>query len=67
MENVKIFIFFLTIDKTFCAKVVTTNGFALNRAKSLQIYFFCVKRPVKKKKKKKKKKKRLSERCQKEM
>ena len=26
--------------KTFCAKVVTTNGFALNRDKSSQIYFF---------------------------
>ena len=33
-----------------------TNGFALNHDKSLQIYFFCVKRQAKK---------RLSERCRK--
>ena len=33
------------------------NGFALNHDKSLQIYFFCVKRQAKKKKKKKKTKK----------
>ena len=32
-----------------------TNGFVLNFAKSLQIYFFCVKQKKKKKKKKKKK------------
>ena len=31
-----------------------TNGCALNHDKSLQIYFFCVKRKAKKKKKKKK-------------
>ena len=31
----------------FCASVVTTNGFALNRDKNLQIYFFCVKSPAK--------------------
>ena len=34
-------------NKTFCAWVVTTNGFALNHNKSLQIYFFCVKRQAK--------------------
>ena len=28
-------------------KVVTTNGFALNHDKNLQIYFFCVKRQAK--------------------
>ena len=41
----KIFDFLKAIDwnKTFCAKVVMTNGFALNHDKSLQIYFFCVK------------------------
>ena len=37
--------------------MVTTNSFALNDDKCLQIYFFCVKRQAKKKKKKKKKKK----------
>ena len=42
-------------DKTFCAYLVTTNGFALNHGNSLQIYFFCVKCQTKKKKKKKKK------------
>ena len=34
-------------NKTFCAQVVTTNGFALNQDKSLQIFFFCVKRQAK--------------------
>ena len=33
--------------KSFCAKVVTTNGFAVNNDKSLQIYFICVKRQAK--------------------
>ena len=42
----------------FCAKVVTTNGFALNHDEGLQIYFFCLKRQTKKKKKQKKKKKK---------
>ena len=48
-EKVKIFDFLKAIDwnKTFCAKLVTTNGFALNQDKSLQIYFFCVKRQAK--------------------
>ena len=40
----------------FSAKVVTTNGFALNHDEGLQIYFFCLKRQTKKKKKKEKKK-----------
>ena len=40
--------------KSFGASVVTTNGFALNHDKSLQIFFFCVKAPGKK---------RLSKRC----
>ena len=45
-EKVKIFDFLKTNDynKTFCALVATTNCFALNHDKSLQIYFFCVKR-----------------------
>ena len=34
-----------------------TNGSTLNHDKSLQIYFFCVKRKAKRTKKKKKKKK----------
>ena len=34
-------------NKSFCAYVVTTNGFALNHDKSLQIVFFCVKRQAK--------------------
>ena len=38
--------------------VVTTNGFALNQAKILQIYSFCVERQQKEKIKKKKKKKK---------
>ena len=44
-EKVKIFNFLKTNDynKSFCAGVVTTNGFALNNDKSLQIHFFCVK------------------------
>ena len=29
-------------NKIFTAQVVTTNGFALNHDKSLQIYFLCV-------------------------
>ena len=42
-----------------CTEVGTTNGFALNHDKSLQIYFLCfVKRQAKKKTKKKKKKKK---------
>ena len=49
MGKVKIFDFLKTNgwNKTFCAEVVTTNGFALNLDKSLQIYFFCVKRQAK--------------------
>ena len=39
----KICHFFKIINKTYCAKVVTTNSFALNFTKSLQIYFFFVK------------------------
>ena len=35
------------MKKTFCAWVVTTNDFALNHAKSLQVYF-CVKSQAKK-------------------
>ena len=31
----------------FYTLVVTTNGFALNHDKNLQIYFFCVKRQAK--------------------
>ena len=34
-------------NKTFCALVVMKNGFALNHYKSLQIYFFYVKRRAK--------------------
>ena len=45
----------MTRIKPFYAKVGTLNGFALNRYKSVQIYFFCVKHKAKKKKKKKKK------------
>ena len=33
--------------KTVCALVVTANGFILKLDKSLQIYFFCVKRQAK--------------------
>ena len=45
-EKVKIFYFLKTIDKNkfFRAWVIKTNGFAFNHDKSLQIYFFCVKR-----------------------
>ena len=42
------------IKVLFCAQVFTTQGFALNHDKLLQIYFFCVNRQAKKKKKKKK-------------
>ena len=53
----RIFDFFINDDKNkpFYAQVVTTNSFALNQDKSLQIYFFLVKQAKKKKKKKKKK------------
>ena len=37
----------MTRIKLFCAKVVTTNGFALNHDKSLQINFICVKHQAK--------------------
>ena len=45
----KIFDFLKTNDynKSVCAGVVTTNGFALNNDKSLQIHCFCVKRQAK--------------------
>ena len=33
----------MTRIKHFCALVVTTNGFALNHDKNLQINFICVK------------------------
>ena len=48
-EKVKILDFLKTTDynKNFCAQVVTTNGFALNHDKSLQIYYFCLKRRAK--------------------
>ena len=48
-EKGKIFDFLKTNDqnKTFCAYVVKTNGFALSHDKSLQIYFFFVKRQAK--------------------
>ena len=48
-EKVKILDVLKTIDynKTFCTQVVTTNSFALNHDKSLQIYFFCLKRQAK--------------------
>ena len=54
----KIFYLLKTHDwnKTFCALVVKTYGFALNHDKGLQIYFFCVSA---------KQKKRLPERCRK--
>ena len=44
-EKVKIFDILKTDDKKkiFGAQVVTTNGFALNHNKILQIFFFCVK------------------------
>ena len=44
--------------KFFRAFVFTTKTFALNHDKSLEMYFFCVKRQAKKQKKKKKKKKK---------
>ena len=50
-EKVKIFVLkHSVLNKAFCAYmyVVTTNVFALNLDKSLQIYFFCVKRQAKK-------------------
>ena len=34
-------------NKTFCTKIVSTNGIALNHDKSLQIYLFCVKHQAK--------------------
>ena len=42
----KIFDFFKNqwLESNFWAYVVTTNGFALNNDKSLQIYFFCVRK-----------------------
>ena len=45
----KYLILFKTNDcnKSFCAWVVTTNSFALNHDKSLQIHCFCVKRQTK--------------------
>ena len=50
MKKVKIFEFLLkpmTRVTLFCAWLVTTNGFAFNLDKSLEIYFFCVKRQAK--------------------
>ena len=49
-EKVKIFDFFkktMTRINFFRAQLVTINGFAFNHDKSLQIYFFCVKRRAK--------------------
>ena len=44
-KKYKIFDILKTDDKnkSFGAQVVTTNGFALNHDKILQIFFFCVK------------------------
>ena len=44
-EKVKIFDFLKTNDcnESFHTQEVTTNGFALDHDKSLQVYFFCVK------------------------
>ena len=44
-EKVKIFDFLKTNDcnEMFHTYEVTTNGFALDHDKSLQVYFFCVK------------------------
>ena len=48
-RKTKIFDFFTPMNriKLFCAQVVTTKGFTLNHNKSLQSFFFCVKRQVK--------------------
>ena len=46
-EKYLIFLKSMTRIKLFCTLVITTNGFALNHDKSLQIYFFFVKRQTK--------------------